>query len=472
MKKHAGSLLLALIVTLVIATSALSAELPGWKPLGKIKPRAAKEISSSNWSVGGETLDRDYAVYAKYRQYLGPLGAKAIRLQAGWAKCEKTRGVYDWKWLDEIVDDSLAQGVQPWLETSYGNPIYPGGGGPGLGDGMPKSEEALAAWDQWVRTMVRRYKDRVHQWEVWNEPDINKGIGAEAYAALFIRTAEVIRGEQPNAQIYGLALAGSPSAFGEPFVASLKANNKLHLLDAVTIHGYPHNPDDTGNVDAMRKILSQHGSTATVRQGETGAPSAAGGFGALRQHEWTELTQAKWDLRRMLAFHAKDVPFSLFTLMELRYPKGWNSKGLLKANEDMTVAYAKPSYYAAQRVFAIFDDSLVRIGGFTAQTPGKEPLAASAYRRKGNAATVVALWLKGAPPQESNTATPLELTFRDVKFAEPVYVDLLSGEVHAIPAERWLASGDEVTFKEMPVYDAPILIAEKGAISLDVKGTP
>ncbi len=58
---------------------------------------------ASSWSIGGETLDRDFAVYNNYKKYLGPLGAKAIRLQAGWAKCEKTQGVYDWAWLDEAT---------------------------------------------------------------------------------------------------------------------------------------------------------------------------------------------------------------------------------------------------------------------------------------------------------------------------------------------------------------------------------
>jgi hypothetical protein len=44
-------------------------------------------------------------------------------LQCGWAKCEQKPGVYDFAWLDEVVNDALAQGVQPWLEVSYGN--YP-----------------------------------------------------------------------------------------------------------------------------------------------------------------------------------------------------------------------------------------------------------------------------------------------------------------------------------------------------------
>jgi beta-glucosidase/6-phospho-beta-glucosidase/beta-galactosidase len=131
--------------------------------IGRIRPRAARDISSSRWSVGAETLDHGFGVYASYKAYLGPLGAKSIRLQAGWARCEPRPGVYDWGWLDAVVDDALAQGVRPWLQLSYGNPVYSGGGDTGLGGGFPSSPEALAAWDRWVRAIVQHYGDRVHQ---------------------------------------------------------------------------------------------------------------------------------------------------------------------------------------------------------------------------------------------------------------------------------------------------------------------
>ena len=461
MTKRTHTVLLSLALLAANVTPLLGDE-PNWPLLGTIKPRSAAEIASSAWSIGGETLDRDFAVYAKYRQYLGPLGAKAIRLQAGWAKCEKTRGVYDWKWLDEIVDDATAQGVRPWLEASYGNPLYPDGGDPKLGGGFPKSPEALAAWDNWVRALIRRYRDRVEEWEVWNEPDHKQ---PEEYADLFIRTAEIIRAEQPKAHIYGLALAGK-FPFAEAFLSRLKQQGRLGLLDAVTIHFYPQNPDDTSSVDAMRALLRKYDSRATVRQGETGAPSATGGFGALRHSSWTETTQAKWDLRRMLAHRGKDCPFNLFTLMELRYPTGLNSKGLLKANEDMTVARPKPAYFAAQRVFAIFDDSLERLPSFRASHREQTPLAASGYRKKGGKGTVVAVWFSGAPPVESNTTTPVDLTFHGVRFTEPVYVDLLSGKVYATPVEGWSAQGDAATFRQIPLYDSPILIADRAALPI------
>jgi hypothetical protein len=116
-------------------------------------------------------------------------------MQAGWAKTEKVKGVYDWSWLDKIITDAASRGLEPWLETGYGNTIYAGGGGINLSAGIPTSPEALLAWDNWVTALVSRYKNQVKDWEVWNEPNFgdNEINLPEKVADLNIRTAEIIK---------------------------------------------------------------------------------------------------------------------------------------------------------------------------------------------------------------------------------------------------------------------------------------
>ncbi|HSI37404.1 MAG TPA: hypothetical protein VK986_27695, partial [Tepidisphaeraceae bacterium] len=432
-------------------------------------PRHAKDIPASTWSIGGETLDRDFAVYAHYKSHLGPLGAKAIRLQAGWAKCEPTPGgAYDFRWLDAIVDDALAQGVRPWLQTSYGHPAYEGGGGHGLGGALPKEPAALAAWDKWVTALVRHYRDRVTEWEIWNEPDLDRGHNsATDYTNLFVRTATILRAEQPGAKIYALGLAGN-FKFAEQFLAELKRLEKTSLMDAVTVHGYPRNPDDLGSVSNMRKMLDTYAPAAHVRQGETGAPSRNQPAFALSHIDFTETTQAKWNLRRMLAHHARGVPFNLFSIIDMHYVRDgkptMNCKGLLASAPDQTVARVKPAYRAAQHVFTIFDADLHRAPDLTITATGADKVAATAYRRKEG--TVIATWLAAAPPTDDPTPTPVTLTVTGATFTEPVLADLLTGEVHAIPRDRWSADGNTATFTAIPVYDSPILIAERAALPI------
>ncbi len=461
---------IATIVWALVPASPAAAADATYPLLGQVRPRHAREIAASPWSVGGETLDRDYAVYANYKSYLGPLGVKRIRLQAGWAKCEKTPGQYDWAWLDEVVDDALAQGVAPWLETSYGNPIYEGGGGAGLGGGLPTGDKALAAWDAWVAALVGRYRDRVVEWEIWNEPDLNKKNTAADYAAFYIRTAEIIRRQQPKARLLALAIAGiGNTAYVESFLKPLAEQKKLHLVDQITVHGYPENPDSSyPTLAKLLKVVRKYDAKIPLRQGENGAPSTKT-VGALSRLKTSQTVQAKWDLRRMMGDLGHDMESNVFTLMELRYRggrmDGWNTKGILKAAPDMTVEQPKQAYYAVQNVTAIFDNTLGRIQDFACRTELDQPLAAYAYRR-ADGACAATLWLSGKVPADANDKTPADITLTGVKFAAPLWVDLRTGEVRAIPAENWKAGSDGCTFRAVPLYDSPVVIAEKSLVPL------
>ena len=288
------------------------------------------------------------------------------------------------------------------------------------------------------------------------------------------RTAEIIRAGQPKARIYALALAHKVP-YAESFLSRVHQRGKLALIDAITVHSYPNNPDETRNIDQIRAIIARHGQRIAVRQGETGATSKFQENFALKKLPMTETIQAKWNLRRMLAHHGKDVPFNLFTMIDLHYRWGgnldMNYKGLLASREDQTVAYAKPAYFAAQNVFAIFDDSLVRVTNFPCTASVTNPVAAFAYAGK-TADQVVTLWFKGAMPSDSNSKTPVDLTFLASRFTTPVYADLRTGEVYSIPKANWSRAGEGVVFRQIPIYDSPILIAEKGILALETATAP
>jgi hypothetical protein len=370
--------------------------------------------------------------------------------------------------------------VRPWLEFNYGNPIYPGGGDTGLGGGFPTSPEALAAWDKWCRALVERYRDRVHEWEIWNEPDLNdRGTApVDAYIDLYIRTATIVRELQPKSQLWALALAHG-TEYADKFLAGIKARGKLDLIDAITFHVYPRNPDDTMLADRLRAIIAKHGAKIPIRQGETGAPSKYQENFALSKISWTETMQAKWDLRRLLAHHAKDIPMNLFTLSDMHYTQASNQvtvdgivrmnyKGLLATNPDQTISHVKPVYYAAQTVFAVFDDTVKRIPDYPFTTTATRGVAVAGYRNRAGA-QIATLWFNDAPPAEANGVTLANVTLRAGKYTEPVLVDVRTSTVYALPKTQWTEGKDGVTFRAVPLYDSPILIAERAAIPVVAK---
>ena len=332
---------------------------PELKQIGWLATKSSKEIKASSWSVGCETLDRDYAKFSVYKNYVGELGVKHARLQSGWAKCEKIKGIYSFEWLDSCVYGLTEQSVKPWICLCYGNPIY--GSGMRLGAKIFSNEETMAAWCKYVEKTVLRYKDVVNEWEIWNEP--NGGGGTKEYANLLIKTAETIKKVQPNAVIMGFSIAGINLQFAKDIFEILKANNKLELVDYLTYHPYTNNPDNSyPDVDKLKSIINSYNPKIKLYQGENGCPSQLEWTHALAYYPWTEISQAKWVMRRMAGDRVRDIPSSIFTIIDLRYYNMLQSFGLIRSNLLHEFIYKRPSYYGFQHMAGFFDSLVKPIG--------------------------------------------------------------------------------------------------------------
>ena len=457
--------------------------------IGSVRARSTNEIEGSNWLLGCEVLDRDYADYDQYKEFIAPLGIKRLRMQGGWAKTEKVKGVYDFAWLDHIINDAVARGFQPWLQTSYGNAIYPGGGGTNLSAGLPTSPEALAAYDKWVAAMVTRYKTKVFEWEVWNEPNFGDNIinTPEMSADFNIRTAKIIRKIQPKAKISGLALGHINLRWVQRFFKYLGDRKAFGLFDNMTYHDYAYNPDGNRHeVYLLRRELDKYAPGLPLRQGENGAPSSGGsGRGALWDYPWSELTQAKWNTRRMLGDLGSDIESSVFALVEMNYTAGpitrLNLKGILKSDSSLRVIRPKTAYYAIQNVTSIFDNQLERIRNLqelhSIEAAGPDDhvfrhstdraLAVFGYAHKKSGKHAYTIWQSENIPVDANQLSLQEIVLTNAVFDDPVWVDIISGAVHQIPAAQWGRKGNVTRFTGIPVYDAPIVLADKSLIAID-----
>ena len=486
----AGAVALGTQAAVELSTASDRVESPlcvNMRRVGTLAPRSVRDIRSSNWTIGCETLDRDYANFDEYKRFLPPLGIKKIRLQAGWAKCEKEKGKYDFAWLDGPVDFALSNGISPMLETDYGNPIYAGGGGWDLAGGFPTSDEALAAWDAWVDALSKHFSGRVADWAMWNEPDCGTPKKTPAAIAAFnVRTAKIIRRNVPGARIAGLSLSRTEADFVEKCLKEMGEDVKL--FDAVIYHGYAQAPESSyDQVAELKAVLAKYNPAAKLRQGENGCPSEMARRFALSRVPWSEYSQAKWDMRRMLGDLGHDVESSVFTICDFnRTGREINLKGLLRANEEKEVIAVKRAYYAVQNVVSVFDDTLTRVAdaGFTT----KDASVCHYEYRKADGARVFVFWtcadglvivdnpksttgekmlaVSYVRPGDDFTTRPHVFKWTGEPLKEPVWVDLFTGAVYEFPKANVCVSAKSTRYINVPVYDSPCLLAERSALKL------
>ncbi len=449
-------------------TRVQSALKPELKKLGTLIPKSVPEIGTAMWSLGCETLDRDLANWDAYRGYLVPLGIKRIRLQGGWNRTEKEKGVYDFAWLDHIVDDALGLGLEVCLETSYNNRLYEPGGATGPGGHLPSGEETLAAWDRWVEAMVRRYSPKgVKEWMMYNEPNLKRDFNTpERIVENNIRTAEIIKRIDPGAKVGAFVLAGLGVEQIEKMLTMIKEQGKLDLFHWAVYHGYSGNPDRLcESMGKLNEMLKKVAPKIRGWQGEAGCASEEVQY-ALSGIDWTEYSHAKWNTRRMLCDLGYDIESSVFTITDLAYHKDFISRyGLIKTNPDNSIIKVKTAYYSVQNVVTLFNDALVRVPDYDMTVTGTEKeLSKFAFRDKKSGLDVIALWDGTEIPGNGSEIVKVQVAVKGGHFKEPVWVDLVTGLVYEIPSEQMTVEGETVTLKDIPVYDGPAAIMDKSLV--------
>ncbi|MDD4441661.1 MAG: glycoside hydrolase [Kiritimatiellae bacterium] len=432
---------------------------PALKQIGWLDSRHSKEIASSPWSIGCETLDRDYAKFSVYKDYVGELGAKHARLQSGWAKTEKEKGTYDFAWLDYHVNGLTAQSVKPWICLCYGNPVY--GSTINLGSGLApvvRSEEAFAAWLKYVETTVTRYKASVNEWEIWNEPF---GQGKD-YAVMVLKTAALIKRIQPEAVVLVTAITDKDRV---DVLDALKDANSLDLVDFWAYHPYTGNPDTSyAWVEKSQKLLAAYSPKYKLYQGEVGCPSILEWTHALAHYPWTEYSQAKWNLRRMAGDRVRNIPCNVFTMIDLRYTNMQQSFGMIRSNLQLQFIYKRPTFYAVQHMMTFFDDAVKAVGLLECETVAKRKPTVAGFEKAGT--PVALLWYGDRVPSDELVWEPADLTIKGAAFKAPVYVEMITGKVFELAAGSWTSEGGNTRLAQVPLWDSPVMLAERAQVPL------
>lgn len=360
-----------------------------YKKTGQMPAVHSKDVTSSPVGVGLEKLDRDVFDPTNCFAPLGELGVKWVRIQSGWQKTEQTKGVYDFAWLDYIVDNIIANGMTPWMCLCYGNILYDErceGLAGGMGCPPIHDEQMKQGWINYCKAVAEHYKGRVAHFEVWNEPDgewcWRHGVSGTEYGIFARDTALAVKSVNAQAEIF----AGAFCQHDLSWLNDALKNMAPHI-DAVTYHDYSMNPEYNIHFAIpeepladfqrnLRALLDMHNPDIDIIQGETGCHSDYSKYGAVSKCNWTEAKQTKLLLRRILSDYKGGVRFaSYFSAVDMFEPMGEKADkkrekfgfyGVLGAEFDenenfLGTYYKKPSYYALQTLSALLCNGTQRV---------------------------------------------------------------------------------------------------------------
>ncbi|GAB3968396.1 hypothetical protein GCM10028806_12330 [Spirosoma terrae] len=462
------------------------------KKIGTVRLKKPTEIKSSPFGIGCETLDRDLWKPKDVYPWVTDLPVKWGRLQTGWARVEREKGKYDWAWLDESVDGLVSRGVKPFFNVGYGNTNYQEGEVgfyPSTADPV-----ANAAWQKFVVAVAKRYKGKVQHYEIWNEPNLSgfwkpDKPDPKKYVQLVRETAPLIRKNNPDAIIVGGVVSRMPILYiQELFKAGLG-----DLIDIFSFHPYTTIPEAyTERTKGLRQLIDRYNPKIKIWQGENGFPSDPNSTGFSGEGPWTETIQAKVMLRRLLTDCSLNLPMTLwFLIVDLHdYPKGsgnTNYKGILRQKPEIK---PKIAYKALQHLGSLVHGEVHTRSATVNTLSGKESATEKEYQSFGNGTgknregictatlntdngLVLAYW-SDQKASDNPPADSIHLflwDWEDRGFAEPVLVDLLSGEILEIPNQeklfdndKWRVGAEAQIFRQLPLYDYPMLIMEKSKV--------
>jgi hypothetical protein len=376
-------------------------------------------------------------------------------------------GPADWKPAnvpDPFVARELADGRQV-VGLLIGTPAWASADGTADARAVPRMD----AWAAFTRRMAQHYRGRIHQWIIWNEPDVwdashpgSTWLGDEADYARLLKTAyRAIKEVDPTSQV---ALAGQTYYWDwthgrrryldrllDILAADPDAPANGYFFDVIPYHLYFNPTQAPLVIGEARAALARRGITGKeIWINETNAPPSDDG----QELPWSA-PRYRISLAEQAAFviqqfsQAFAAGASRVAIYKLRnspdHPESIEPFGLLRGDDSRRPA------------FAAFRAATTYLGGFrgvTRQQMGE--VVAITFDRGGQTTTVLWTWGRAAARAHVRAIAPSAVLVDEL--GQPAPIAAVGGRyVIDLPGAQCNAGPD------CSIGGAPRLLVETGA---------
>jgi len=207
-----------------------------------------------------------------------------------WSTVEPTQGNWSWSTFDTYVQDAKENNKKivgildydvSWIHTeTCGHPSQDANGDR-VFRRVVAGEDEVAAFCEYTRKTVERYKDDVGAWCIWNEPNLTDRFWSgtpEEFFTLTKATADAIREVAPNAVILGGAF--NTLVDNDTWTKGIFESGAMDKIDYIAYHPYMPDAVRTGAVyTQFRDSVAKYGFADKIWITEVGYPLNMGSGG-------------------------------------------------------------------------------------------------------------------------------------------------------------------------------------------------
>jgi hypothetical protein len=447
-------------------------------------------------------------------------GVKWVRLGQYENSSEKT----SWDWVeqhpgeytvrpevDEAIRSLSDNGIAIELQLCYGNSLYQGDPAtrprrsepapPGVGDedhpassifNGVKSEDEMRGFLNYARFMVNRYKDRIHYWEFWNEPNIGywqpkveshegRAAKGEEYGRALCRVADAVHEADPKSKVIFGGTSEIDAAFA--LAALSQCPSKIDVMAYHSYPGYgrnepPETQDALEGADLFREsVLRMPGVRRDIEFWENEwntIPSWA---------DSSESVQAKYLPRFFLQALSQGVKPFFWEFVPGTDGNEGDGFGLLHGQTFDQMAFTpREAYRAFEVASALFGQAeLDPLSDFILEAPARYSdgqLRKFAFRDRQSGKRIYAVWLAlVSGPEDNFVPIDAEVQLPNSGIIHPVIVDVRTGQIAPTSWARGRVDTLRVPLKDSVVavadssyFDWPTLPETPGALNAKLIG--